>query len=1001
MSGRPLQDAIIIEIFAGTARVSACLRHFNISSAFGVDHLRAKNCCAPISLLDLTTPKGKTLLRKWLDNPRVVGISRARCIKLKRRKGGPPPLRSDDFPNGLQNLSFVDKIKVRQANKLYHLTAQIIKFAVARNILVCVENPQYSLFWATSFWLQVSGLLQYRVFHSCQYGSNRQKKTMLAHNHPAFAAISKQCPGESKTHRHLQWGITPSNRFATSEETAYPFQLARDIASAYVQALLEAGMIPPPETFRDLESQSEHVLQAVRAQSGYQPKIAKLPPLVPEFAKIITRKRHISDNASDPPLAKRLSSSPIESSRMKGGCAGRTPHDSDNQMEGEDTFSETWGIYHSPEEFIAKAAEAGHPHGMKQCLPDALNQAIKLNKNLSSASRAEHRTKKLKQWIQWSSELSREECELRETMHPEVRAILDSKKIKLWQKLLVEANYTGMGVVQEFVQGTSLVGEVEQCGLWPSKFLPALIAESELLEISERDKTAVLHRVSESCNNDTDFEVWNKTMEEVSKGWLKGPMQAHEVPDHCPISRRFGVAQGPKTRCVDDYTRSSVNLAVQVTESPKPHTIDMLSAVIVESMNECNNNEPWVIRTFDLKDAYRQCAVSPTSSKFAHIAVKNPHTGEAALFRMLALPFGSIRSVHSFLRVAHSLRFILTAHLGIICTNYFDDFVVLCRQSEATHLTKVVNTVLRLLGWAFAETGPKAPEFSNTAQALGVRVDVTNMHLGEVWVDNTESRKSDLSSCIQGVLQSGVLGTAEALKLRGRMQFTTGQLFGRLSRTALSKVTHHAYRSNVARISKDLQSALFLHDKFLLAGKPRLVSCGMRDTWFVFTDASYDTEDNTAKAGFGGVLVNPCGKCVSHFGFTLGGQQLSRLNPDTKKTIIHECEFLAVAIALETWKSHFKAKQIVCFIDNNAVRDSLISAKANGNIASSILDRVLSVESDNGLMIWFARVPSKSNTADDPSRGCNVLLEKLGSKEVPINVMHWLDSVAPFENGGS
>ena len=74
-----------------------------------------------------------------------------------------------------------------------------------------------------------------------------------------------------------------------------------------------------------------------------------------------------------------------------------------------------------------------------------------------------------------------EECELKETMHPEVRAILDSKRIKLWQKLLVEANYTDMGVVQEFVQGTLLVGEVEQCGLWPSKFLPALITESELL----------------------------------------------------------------------------------------------------------------------------------------------------------------------------------------------------------------------------------------------------------------------------------------------------------------------------------------------------------------------------------------------------------------------------------------------------------------------------------------------------------------------------------------
>ncbi len=30
----------------------------------------------------------------------------------------------------------------------------------------------------------------------------------------------------------------------------------------------------------------------------------------------------------------------------------------------------------------------------------------------------------------------------------------------------MDANYLDMGVVQEFVQGTSLVGEVEQCGWW-------------------------------------------------------------------------------------------------------------------------------------------------------------------------------------------------------------------------------------------------------------------------------------------------------------------------------------------------------------------------------------------------------------------------------------------------------------------------------------------------------------------------------------------------------
>lgn len=108
LSGRPLADAIIVEVFAGTARVSACLRHFGLSSACGVDHVRQ--------------PAGQDQLS---------------C----RKRGGPPPLRSDRFPNGLQGLSFVEKNKVSQANKLYHLTVQIIKYAVARNTLIWTENP--------------------------------------------------------------------------------------------------------------------------------------------------------------------------------------------------------------------------------------------------------------------------------------------------------------------------------------------------------------------------------------------------------------------------------------------------------------------------------------------------------------------------------------------------------------------------------------------------------------------------------------------------------------------------------------------------------------------------------------------------------------------------------------------------------------------------------------------------------------------------------------------
>ena len=243
------------------------------------------------------------------------------------------------------------------------------------------------------------------------------------------------------------------------------------------------------------------------------------------------------------------------------------------------------------------------------------------------------------------------------------------------------------------------------------------------------------------------------------------------------------------------------------------------------------------------------------------------------------------------------------------------------------------------------------------------------------------------------------LNTADALRLRGRMQFTSGQLFGRLSRSTSNKVTHHAYRSCKSKTSSDLQLSLSLYDKFLVSGQPRLVSAGMTDTWFIFTDASYEIEEGIPTAGFGGVLVDPAGTCIAHFGFVLHGDDLSRLNPSVKQTIIHECEFLAVAIAIELWKDRIATRQVVSFMANNAVRDSLISGKASGRVTNRIL--VFENETRHCLLMWFARVPSKSNIADDPSRGCFNLLDRLGSTKVEVNIQQWLDLVVPKGSGGS
>ena len=58
-NGATLSDCLIIEIFAGSARVTASLKQLGLTYGFGVDKFRSKNAMSAIAIADLTTPEGR------------------------------------------------------------------------------------------------------------------------------------------------------------------------------------------------------------------------------------------------------------------------------------------------------------------------------------------------------------------------------------------------------------------------------------------------------------------------------------------------------------------------------------------------------------------------------------------------------------------------------------------------------------------------------------------------------------------------------------------------------------------------------------------------------------------------------------------------------------------------------------------------------------------------------------------------------------------------------
>lgn len=169
--------------------------------------------------------------------------------------------------------------------------------------------------------------------------------------------------------------------------------------------------------------------------------------------------------------------------------------------------------------------------------------------------------------------------------------------------MLKDTGFPDLGVVDELKQGAHLVGAVPATGMSPGKFSPTLASISELSDNACRRRSAVESEATGSGDFSIDEIVWSKTLEEVEKGWLEGPIPSEEIPNDCPISRRFGLKQKKdQIRLIDDLTESGVNNCVTTVESPVLHTIDVTCATLAMWFGECNNNgfDPKLVaRTFD------------------------------------------------------------------------------------------------------------------------------------------------------------------------------------------------------------------------------------------------------------------------------------------------------------------------------------------------------------------------------------------------------------------
>ena len=547
------------------------------------------------------------------------------------------------------------------------------------------------------------------------------------------------------------------------------------------------------------------------------------------------------------------------------------------------------GIHRSPEKFVSEAIKVGHVHSL---FPDEITDVVSLNLK-KGKNMALTRTEEIKRWISMSRDLSELEADFKKTMSARRRTILKDKKLIMFQNLLAEAGHEDVDLVTQLARGFDLTGMLPESHVFNRKARPATISCGELRRAADLGRAGILQSVKSSGDPDLDRDLYAATLKEVSKGFLKEVPDLMTLPQGATLTRRFGVKQKNKVRPIDDYKASFVNSSVSQTESATVHTVDHIASLISCFMRaSCNREEMPTLnaKTWDLADAYKQVPLSDEAFEMdSYLVVFCPDTSGPKVFQQSVLPFGSVASVTSFLRIAHALWRLGTKLLGLMWSSYFDDFFSVEIRDFSRHTDLVIASLFSILGWKLS--AEKLVDYHTICKVLGGEFDLGMSGEGLSWVYNTGDRVDELCHQLDGIIQSGFLRRSEGERLRGRLQFACGQLFGRSARNHIRILSDHI-KSCRSKLDDDTLHALRQIDELIRANRPRKLLGTLTDHFHVYVDASFDDDGYT---GIGGALYNSSGQAIKFFSEKVDLSFIETVKQENQKNIIQELEMACFA----------------------------------------------------------------------------------------------------------
>ena len=1012
-AGRSINDLLVMEIFAGSARLTKACRGLGMR-AVAVDKTQDRSEGSHIFQCDVTNESDRQSLVAFLEAERdnlgwvhfapacgTASKAREREQPGLERKGFslPKPLRSELHPLGLPGLTGVDKLRTETANLVYEVCAQLVTMLVQWGVCCTIENPTNSLFWCVPcIKTLVSNLGGYDcIFDNCCHGGQRKKSSKFWCSQPWFQALVAQCPGATK-HFHKPWKpaiVDGKLVYPTAEEAAYPHLLCARLAELCRQQLLVEGAVDPQdmEQQQQIEQPSMHrlVLSAL-------PRGKKFKPLVSEYGSYVVAMHSLQiifpENRL--PSGAHLVHQRIAKWGEERVDDGTIIHESLQQVGNGDQFLVSqFGIPREPMDFLQRAVECGHPRGMAIHLPDNVKGVLEEALFMDPSALALFRCNELKKWTIRASELAAEEKRFKDAMPEHLRRLLHKKRLLVFGEMLESVGYPDKDLIRDISSGFKLTGWQAKTKVFPSCVKRPQFDVATLHKMSQGlNKTIVNQLEREDDDDPTVLHTWNKTMEEVELGFI----WKDENPDwqRVLLAKRFGLVQkAGKLRVIDDCSIGGINSTLGTTEKYRIHAIDECAAYLAFMLDLQASRGKTVSlkgRTFDMKAAYKQYGVDSQDRDLIRLAVRNPVDHAVSLFGVNSLPFGATGSVGGFLRISMAVWYLGLAIFKLPWTAYFDDYTVFSRDELVCNTSQTICNLFDLLGIDFAREGDKAGDFSDCFKSLGVEIRLDRFSQGAVLIGHTHDRCEELRTVLGDILNAGSVSPKQAMSLRGRMHWFESFAFGRVANSAVKVIGDVSLRrEKLVKLNlQELNAIRFLHERVVVAPPLNITPSCLR-CWLVFTDGACEGPEGSKVGSIGGVLVNPDGNIVSFFGGIVPADIMDLFMQDSKN-LIYELEVLPVLVASRAWGKRLASFQVCWYLDNEAARSACIKAYGATLIADRLVNAFIRDETDHQIKSWFGRVPSLSNIADAPSRCEDSFLRGHGVQKVNID-WHGLGSV--------